>query len=62
MYVVNWTKAANSSNLADELEGKQGTGAGDSSGVDLPPAAAKEILNPIRCDLMFGQNVIDVES
>ncbi|VDK30568.1 unnamed protein product [Gongylonema pulchrum] len=62
MYVVNWIKVANSTNLANELDAKQGFTKDKNAEIQLPSAVAKDILDPIRCDMMFGQNVIDIEN
>ncbi|VDK83421.1 unnamed protein product [Onchocerca ochengi] len=54
MYVVNWNETASVGNLIDEISDKQGKDFG------MTPMIAKELLNPIRCNLLF-HGVINVD-
>ncbi|KAL3997819.1 hypothetical protein ACH3XW_12465 [Acanthocheilonema viteae] len=51
MYAVNLSEAVNTGNLINELNEKDGKKNNDRGG--MTQMIAKELLNPIRCDLMF---------
>ncbi|VDN83156.1 unnamed protein product [Brugia pahangi] len=57
MYVANWNESKNVENLINELNDKHGNNT-DNNGITR--MIAKELLNPIRCDLLF-HGVINID-
>ncbi|VDN05343.1 unnamed protein product [Thelazia callipaeda] len=54
MYVINWTKKKTLISTKDSDKKYKST-------IDLPPAAAKQILNPVPCDTVFDQGIINID-
>ncbi|VDK76742.1 unnamed protein product [Litomosoides sigmodontis] len=59
MYVASWDGAKNVRNLTDGVSGKRRNSSAVSRN-SLAPAIAKELLNPISCDVMF-HGIINID-